>query len=62
MVPKSSVVRVRLPIELLRRRVCGLQVVDFGITVAAPTKVEALLWLGELAFPVMKCKVFNNAL
>ena len=46
-------------IELLRRRVFGLQVVDPRTMVAAPTRFEVIPWLRELAFTVMKSKVLN---
>ena len=49
-------------IELQRRRVFGLQVLDPRTTVADPSKFEVVPWLRELAFTVMKCKVFNTDL
>ena len=49
-------------IRLLRRRVFGLQVLDPRTTVADPSKFEVVPWLCELAFTVMKCKVFNTDL
>ena len=48
-----------IPHWALETKGFGLQVVDPRTTVAAPTRFEVVPWLRELAFTVMKCKVFN---